>query len=1085
MKLTNKKTQSLIKQRIQYWEDYNSDIEIVKSLETKISDISDLSKNISLNQIKKVQAKTDEIQSNYHSIESIIDEANKNKGDYKASDKKIEGLLSVITALNKEVDKQKNNIKICYFLFFLIIPLFLVSGFKRKINANNEEITKYKKEISELKKNQRAYSEKLNELNIQYKSIINSIKKNIRTHHISQLNEFSNKTNQELIDNSLCNYYEWDLNIWNSWKVNSLKIYSDLCIGKFSEELSDLKFDLPATVPFIGEAKTLIFTTNSKNSNIAKSLLEGLILRISLMIPHQVTFTFFDQGSMSQTFSSIRKDVEERHNTNNNYRLLEAITDDIHRITNTYGLSNHQPFDSILDNILINEKFELIFVANFPKEFDSREIKTLQRIANYGYVAGKYVILHYDNDISLPRELTMDSFENEYIIDLENTEQYGGSDCKFRFTLSSKVEDKIKNHLIERLNDSKPPERVIKWDDEVAIPKNEWWNMNAVESIETSIGRSGSSEKLNIWFGAKKEKEGGRPCAHGMLAGMTGSGKSNLYHILILGLAIRYSPRELSLYLIDGKDGVEFQPYRNLPHAEFISLKSQPKLSRSILNELIEEKERRNNIFSQHGENDYKSFRNKYPKEILPRILLLVDEFQELFEGDKDGIASNCLLSLAQQGRSVGIHMLLGSQRFNMDGMMLHETSFKGNMHLLIAMKMSPSDIDASQEFKREGKHLIYSCNLPGKVVINDQSGADGANKSGKVAKMTKDNRDDIISKIIEKTKTEKLPSEVLTTNIFHGAEQPKILDNPQLNHLINETTYLSETEFENFARKEIYKGGLGEISWSVGHKPVVGWIGQEFNVRGQANIIIRRRRQENIMLIGDQNEARFAMILALIVSFAVNSNTQNNFFYIIDKSVKGTPWNRAITFIKDELIVPLGIENRYVTNNSELINVLDDLNKELENRKNEDEDLDESKNIFIFGIDIENFDSLCQIPNKYGTLEDSELGIKLQNIYTSGPPKGIYTIFSFESVMSMFGVVAKKNIDFFRHRIALQMSEDDSFTFVKRREASRLVFEGKKPISSFYIDMGINKFSVFKPYFLDETFYSQINEICKLQKNK
>lgn len=1083
MKLTNKKTQSLIKQRIQYWEDYNSDIEIVKSWETKISDISDLSKNISLNQIKKVQAKTDEIQSNYHSIESIIDEANKNKDDYEACDKKIEDLLSVITALNKEVEKQKSNIKICYFLIFLIIPLFLVSGFKRKINANNEEITKSKKEISELKKNQKTCSEKLIELNSQFKSIINSIKKNIRNYHTSQLNEFSNKTNQELIDNSLCNYYEWDLNIWNSWKVNGLKIYSDLCIGKFSEELSDLKFDLPATVPFIGQAKTIILSTNSNNSSKAKSLLEALILRISLMLPHQVTFTFLDPNGLGQTFSSISKDVEARESNGDTYRVLESVMEDTQRIISTYGLSNQLPFDSISDNILINEKFELIFIADFPKQFDRREIETIQRIANKAHVAGKYIILHHINDIPLPRELTMDNFENGYTLDVENTEQYGGSECKFRFSLDLKPEDRIKNHLIEKLNDSKPPERVIKWDDEVAIPISKWWKMNSIESIETPVGRSGSSEKLNIWFGAK-EKEGGRPCAHGMLAAMTGSGKSNLYHVLILGLAIRYSPKELSLYLIDGKDGVEFQPYKNLPHAEFISLKSQPKLSRSILNELIEEKERRNNLFSEHSVSDFKSFKNKYPQEILPRILLLVDEFQELFEGDKDGFASNNLLSLAQQGRSAGIHMLLGSQRFSVVGM-LHHSAIMGNIHLRIAMKMTLADRQALTEFGKEGKQIISTCNLPGKAVINDQSGDDGANKFGKVAIMTKDIRDDLINKIIERTKEEELPTEILSTNIFHGIEQPNILDNPQLNHLINETKYLSEIELENFARKEIYKGGLGEVSWSIGHKPVIGWIGQEFNVRGHANIIIRRRRQENIMLIGDQNETRFAMILSLIVSFAVNSNPQNNLFYIIDKSAKGTPWSKALTFIKDELIVPLGIENRYVTKNSELVSALDDLNKELENRKNEDEDLSESKNIFIFGIDIENFDSLCQVPNKYGTLEDSELGIKLQNIYSSGPPKGIYSIFSFESVMSMFGVVAKKNIDFFRHRIALQMSEDDSFTFVKRREASRLQIEGKKPISSFYIDMGINKFSVFKPYFLDETFYSQIKEICKLQKNK
>lgn len=1084
MKLTNKKTQDLIKKRIQYWEGYYSAIDKLKSLESKISEISELSKEIILHDLNSIETKTEKIQSNIRLIRKIVNESNKIKDEINTTHRERERINSLIDACKIEIEKNNKIIRICYFLFFLIVPLFLIKSYKNKISEQNEIIANNEIEIKELKRKLNEFKNKISSYKSQSLKDFNTVKELVTEYFLNVLNDFSKSTNQEFIDESLANYFDWNPDVWSNWSSKNSKIYSDLCIGKFSERLSKMTFELPATIQFIGQEKTILIKCNSDISQKAKSLLESLIIRISLMLPHQVIFTFLDPNGLGQTFSSIAKDVETRENNGATYRVLESIMEDTQRIISTYGLSNQVSFDSISENILINEKFEIIFAADFPKQYDRREIEILQRIANKAHVAGKYLFIHYNQDIPLPKELTMDSFENGFILDLVDTKQYGGTECKFKFIQNLKPEDKLKIYLIDKLKNSKPPERKVQWDEEVSIPYNSWWEKHANENIETPVGRSGSSDKLDIWFGAK-QNEGGRPCAHGMLAAMTGSGKSNLYHVLILGLAIRYSPKELSLYLIDGKDGVEFQPYKNLPHAEFISLKSQPKLSRSILNELIEEKERRNNLFSEHGVNDFVSFRQKKPDVILPRILLLVDEYQELFEGDKDGIASNSLLSIAQQGRSVGIHMLLGSQRFSVVGM-LHQSAIMGNIHMRIAMKMALADRQALNEFGKEGKQIISTCNLPGKAVINDQSGDDGANKFGKVAIMTKDKRDELINQLFEKTKENSIPTELLTTNIFHGSEQPEILDNPQLNYLVKVNDWLSEGELENFARKEIYKGGLGEISWSTGHKPVVGWLGQEFNVRGQSNIILRRRRQENILLVGDQNEARFGMLLSLITSFVVNSSPQKNSFYIIDKSIKGTPWSNSLSFIKEEMINSLGIEYKFITKNTELSSLLNELVEELNNRINRDEDeILESKNIFLIATDIENFDSLCQVPNKYGTLEDSELGRKLQKIYTQGSSKGIYSIFAFESVMSMLSVVSKKNIDFFRHRIALQMSEDDSFTYVKRREASKLQNEGKEPICAFYIDMGINKYSLFKPYCLNENIYSQIKKISQIIKNR
>ncbi len=145
-------------------------------------------------------------------------------------------------------------------------------------------------------------------------------------------------------------------------------------------------------------------------------------------------------------------------------------------------------------------------------------------------------------------------------------------------------EPKLQEELFERLKAAKPPERKVSWD--VVVPSDDWWTESATELIDTPIGISGASNILDIWFGVNQD---GLACAHGMLGAMTGSGKSNLYHLLILGLCSRYSPNELRLFLIDGKDGVEFQPYRDLPHAEVVSLKSSPQLSRSVVAELVAE----------------------------------------------------------------------------------------------------------------------------------------------------------------------------------------------------------------------------------------------------------------------------------------------------------------------------------------------------------------------------------------------------------------------------------------------------------------------------------------------------------------
>ena len=120
------------------------------------------------------------------------------------------------------------------------------------------------------------------------------------------------------------------------------------------------------------------------------------------------------------------------------------------------------------------------------------------------------------------------------------------------------------------------------------------------------------------------------------------------------------------LPLIDFKKGVEFKTYatHHLPHARVISIESDREFGVSTLERLDAILKDRGDLFRQAGVQDIASFRDASPGVSMPRILFMVDEFQEFFvEDDRYSQTAALLLDrLVRQGRAFGIHVLLGSQ---------------------------------------------------------------------------------------------------------------------------------------------------------------------------------------------------------------------------------------------------------------------------------------------------------------------------------------------------------------------------------------------------------------------------------------
>lgn len=862
----------------------------------------------------------------------------------------------------------------------------------------------------------------------------------------------------------------WDNRQWQGWDASTTTAESVIRIGDLTETRIKNGLVMPAFVPFIGQGKTIIIRSNNNTVNQGAALLQSLVVRTALMLPHQVRYTLLDPAGNGIAFPMRRYLPQVQESLGDVRRDLDQVIINIQRIIETYLDASITSFERVPQEIRINEKFHFVFAADFPNQYDRRAIEALQSVGNTGPSAGTYLFVHYNQNHELPRDMSMDGFKNAFYVDAEDNKNYTHLNLGIKIDPAPSAESQAT--LFQKLKGAKPPERILDWDNLVGLPESEWWQEKSIKVVETPIGARGGVDKLKLWFGVNYDNQ---PCAHGMLGAMTGSGKSNLYHVFICGLAVRYSPEELRLYLIDGKDGVEFQPYRQLPQAEVVSLRSSPELSRSVLAELIDEKERRNAMFARSSVNDLTSYRGKgEPEGRLPRILLLIDEYQELFEGDKDGLASNYLLQLSQQGRSAGIHMLLASQRFGAAGM-LNQIGIFGNLHLLMAMQMKAADLQALTEFGRRGKALIATCDLPGKIVVNERGGDDNANVAGKVAYLHPERRDGILKSLFEKAQT--LPDESLPRRVvFNGKTQPSLPDNPYFLSLLRRSTWPTGQELEHFARDTIESGGLGVVDWFSAEHPRIVWLGQQFNVRGQAAMIFRRRVSEHALIVGSANAARYGMLASIITCLCVNTVPAETRFVIFDRSVAGSQWSSVLQVVCDSVLQPAGFDIQFSREIREIEDILNALIIELDRRRSlSEEEMANTSSMFVTITELDGIETIRRKADAYGGIAESPLGEKLRRLYLEGSPLGIHLILSFSGVRPMANVIdERRGLVNFRHRVALQMSEDESHTFARSRKASQLQIEGPMPICALYVDLENDRAIRFKPYSSDSSTVTQ-----------
>jgi S-DNA-T family DNA segregation ATPase FtsK/SpoIIIE len=230
------------------------------------------------------------------------------------------------------------------------------------------------------------------------------------------------------------------------------------------------------------------------------------------------------------------------------------------------------------------------------------------------------------------------------------------------------------------------------------------WTMGG----ETTMAMLG--ESFDGAFGIDIRRDG----PHGLIAGTTGAGKSELLQTIVASLAVANKPTAMTFVLVDYKGGSAFKDCVQLPHTVGMVTDLDNHLVERALESLGAELKRREHILAEAGAKDIEDYGDIRKKNThlapMPRLLIVIDEFASMVRELPDFVTG--LVNIAQRGRSLGIHLLLATQRPS--GVVSPE--IRANTNLRIALRVT--DGNESTDVIDDPSAGFISKSTPGRAYV-------------------------------------------------------------------------------------------------------------------------------------------------------------------------------------------------------------------------------------------------------------------------------------------------------------------------------------------------------------------------------
>ena len=678
----------------------------------------------------------------------------------------------------------------------------------------------------------------------------------------------------------------------------------------------------------------------------------------------------------------------------------------------------------------VAEPYRFLVIADFPSGFNENSARRLASIISSGPKCGVYTFVMHDTRQQLPQGIASPDLRK---LSLRLAWRRPSPEQPGRFVIDDPELSTWPLRLYEppsdeRFNDlvrlvgrrSKAAGRVQVPFAMISPSPGQEWTRSTSDDVSIELGRAGATRLQSMTLGRGTAQ-------HMLLAGRTGSGKSTLLHVMITNLALRHSPDEIELYLVDFKKGVEFKCYAqaSLPHARVIAIESEREFGLSVLRRLDAELKRRGELLRDASVQDIRAYRLVANAQIMPRVLLIVDEFQELFvEDDKLAQEAGLLLDrLVRQGRAFGMHVILGSQ--TLGGAYSLARATMGQMGVRIALQCSEAD---SYIILSEDNAAARLLSRPGEAIYNDASGAIEGNSLFQISWLSDIERDQALDRI-NALVTPELKKRLVPPIVFEGNVPARAERNQSLNNLLDGRTPIT----------------------ALGGQPgrVFAWLGDPVAIKDAVAASLRRQSASNILIVGQQEESALAMLSVATIGIAAQhiaaakgaSNLKPGAelarFILLDGSAADMRTAGYLDLVATAL--PASTPARVVPYR-DVSNAVSEIASELQRRQAGE--IADAPAIYLVIHGLQRFRSLRRVEDEFDFSASTDSAApkpdkQLAAIIKDGPSFGVHTLCWVDTVTTLQRTLERNASREFDVRVLFQMSAADASVLVDAPGAS------------------------------------------------